>query len=85
MWQQKDTMRQRGNDFGVIPRKFNDEKRNDAAALQPRTLTAIFRPRPKAIGSELVASSREETRQKQEETRQKQNEGAVNALRHHQG
>jgi hypothetical protein len=46
MWQQKDTMRHRGNDFGVIPRKFNDEKRNDAAALQPRTLTAIFRAQP---------------------------------------
>ena len=47
MWQQKDTMRQCGNDFGVIPRKLDDEKRNDAAALQPRTLTAIFRRGPR--------------------------------------
>jgi hypothetical protein len=63
IWQQKDTMRHRGNDLGVIPRKFDDEKRNHAAALQPRTLTATFRTRPEAIGSELAASSLEETRQ----------------------
>jgi hypothetical protein len=69
-------MRQRGNDFGVIPRKFDDEKRNDAAALRPRALTAIFR---RGISGDNAAGPREARRVKN-----KKHEGAVNALRRHQ-
>jgi hypothetical protein len=42
VWREEDFMRQCGNDFGVIPRSFRDEKRIDSAALRPRALTAIF-------------------------------------------
>ena len=76
IWRHKDGMRQCGNDFGVIPRKFDDEKRNDAAALRPRALTAIFR---RGIFRRHAAGRREARRVKN-----KKHEGAVNALRRHQ-
>jgi hypothetical protein len=47
VWREQDAMRQRKIGFGVIPRSFRDEKEIDFASLQPRALTAIFRPGPR--------------------------------------
>jgi hypothetical protein len=35
LWREEDFMRQCGNDFEVIPRWFDGEKRIEAAALRP--------------------------------------------------
>jgi hypothetical protein len=63
VWRQHDAMRRCGNGFGVIPRPSDGEKEIDFRLIAAASINCDFRPRPKALSSEMDASSRQQARQ----------------------